>query len=258
MTFREGFGLFDVFRGGGGGGGGGGFDIGNLTNQLRDRANQVSNLSKELEQVTNDLRNTRNDLNNARNEIIRDEQRIQADIIQIRNDENKIAELTNQLEDLNNTYIDTDASMNVYYGQFKKFKYKYDVDENKIQELETEIANYNDYNGLHKNVAAQNDNLETETSTKKETYSADQKRAFYQDEQTNIIKNVNYYLLLVYYLVVIVVAYMMYVSSSMDLYQKIAVLIVLCAYPYFIQPLETFLYSKANYVYSLIAATPYS
>jgi hypothetical protein len=116
----------------------------------------------------------------------------------------------------------------------------------------TLIANY-------KNVVSENLLLEKQIQENANNYTADDSKTFYKTQQYSYQLLINTILTWVFYIVVVCLAiYLGFYDRTLSMYVKAGIIIILLAYPYFIEYLEFMVYFIAKLAYSFLYGVPFT
>jgi hypothetical protein len=113
-------------------------------------------------------------------------------------------------------------------------------------------ANYN-------NVVSENLLLEKQIQENANNYTADDSKTFYKTQQYSYQLLINTILTWVFYIVVVCLAiYLGFYDRTLSMYVKAGIIIILLAYPYFIEYLEFMVYFIAKLAYSFLYGVPFT
>lgn len=106
-------------------------------------------------------------------------------------------------------------------------------------------------------VKKQNEKLDDQLKKLKERNSTDFQRTKYENKTISTYSFVNSALLWVFYLVVLVVAVLIFRTSAVGLYAKVAIIVAFLIYPFIVNSAERILYKLLSYSYALMSGTVY-
>jgi len=89
--------------------------------------------------------------------------------------------------------------------------------------------------------------IDTYSNTNQGNRTNDQ-RIYYQQEQMNFINNINLGLFVIYFILVSVCLYIIYYKQSITIYIKLAILVGIVLYPFFIMNLEYLIYFLISFI----------
>ena len=114
-------------------------------------------------------------------------------------------------------------------------------------------------NANYKNVVNENILLEKQIQENTNNYTADDSKTFYKTQQYSYQKLINTILTWVFYIVVVCLAiYLGFYDRTLSMYVKAGIIIILLAYPYFIEYLEFMVYFIAKLTYSFFYGVPFN
>ena len=113
-------------------------------------------------------------------------------------------------------------------------------------------ANYN-------NVVSENILLEKQIQENTNNYTADDSKTFYKTQQYSYQLLINGILWWVFYIAVVYLAiYLGFYDRTLSMYVKAGIIVILLAYPYFIEYLEFMVYFIAKLAYSFFYGVPFN
>jgi uncharacterized coiled-coil protein SlyX len=97
-------------------------------------------------------------------------------------------------------------------------------------------------------IKIQNNALVDTYSNENQGNRTNDQRIYYQQEQMNFINNINLGLFIIYFILLLVCLYILYYKQSISIYIKLAILVGIVLYPFFIMDLEYLIYFLISFI----------
>jgi len=159
-------------------------------------------------------------------------------------------------EELDNAYHDLENSRTVYKQQ-KKYLTELQKNTENIQTdiqknaetLDSAASNILDSSkslntvleSIYNSISGQNSLLDTTNRTNEQTYSTDGSKVAYKTDSFQLLHILQFVFLIVYYFLFCIILYYFY-SININLYAKIAILLILFFYPFYIYNVQYYIY----------------
>ena len=107
-------------------------------------------------------------------------------------------------------------------------------------------------------ILIQNTILEKQINKLNETYSTDEKKAYYINEKVQLLNKVNYFFFILYYILVILLSiFLLLTNKTLSYTVKICIIVLLGIYPLIAVFIEKQIYEYLRFLYYLIKGEPY-
>jgi hypothetical protein len=107
-------------------------------------------------------------------------------------------------------------------------------------------------------ILIQNTILEKQINKLNETYSTDEKHAYYINQKVLYLNKVNYFLFILYYILVILLSiFLLLTNKTLSFKVKISIILLLGIYPLIAVFIEKQIYGYLRFLYYLIKGEPY-
>jgi DNA repair exonuclease SbcCD ATPase subunit len=114
----------------------------------------------------------------------------------------------------------------------------------------------NDNVKYYNEIVDENRKLDTEIQKTKNSYSTDDQKVNYQNQQLYIVNNAIFYMSMFYFTLLAILLYYLYYNKNVSFYMKLAMIVGVLIYPYIILPFERFLLYLGKYILSFIQGNP--
>lgn len=110
---------------------------------------------------------------------------------------------------------------------------------------------------LYDAVSSQNYTLDNHLQEKKNTYTTDDQKVYYQLKHNTVLFTLNFYLLITYYAFLILFAYLFHRKNPlMSIYLKLFILFLIAIYPWVISHIEYYAYYSWVFITAVIHGNP--
>lgn len=123
--------------------------------------------------------------------------------------------------------------------------------------LAFQIQILNNYTTLHNKVKTENDRIDKTYDKIKNEHSADSQKSKYVELSQKILKNIYLYSLVIYMVLSLVLCVLIY-YKPFTLTMKIAFIVIILGFPFYIFFLENITYKISIYLYNLTLSTVYT
>ena len=107
-------------------------------------------------------------------------------------------------------------------------------------------------------ILIQNTILEKQINKLNETYSTDEKQAYYINQKVQNLNKVNYFLFILYYILVILLSiFLLLTNKTLSYKVKISIILLLGIYPIVANFIQKQIYGYLRFLYYLIKGEPY-
>ena len=127
--------------------------------------------------------------------------------------------------------------------------------ENSIINFQQQV--YNNYSLLYDKVKTENTQIENAFDGIKNVNSANGQKSKYVYQSTQILQRIYEVLFWIYLVLAIGLSVVIYMFSKQSLYMKIFFILVVVLFPFYIYPLERYMFEILRYLYSLVLSVVY-
>jgi hypothetical protein len=113
------------------------------------------------------------------------------------------------------------------------------------------------YTLLYDKVKAENDRITKTYDVIKNANSASGQKSKYVNQSTQILQKIYYVLFWIYLVVAVGLSVVIYMYSKQGLYMKVFLILLVLLFPFYIYPLEIFVFEILRYLYSLVLSVVY-
>jgi len=113
------------------------------------------------------------------------------------------------------------------------------------------------YTLLYDKVKAENDRITKTYDVMQNANSASGQKSKYVNQSTQILQKIYYVLFWIYLVVAVGLSVVIYMYSKQGLYMKVFLILLVLLFPFYIYPLEIFVFEILRYLYSLVLSVVY-
>jgi len=113
------------------------------------------------------------------------------------------------------------------------------------------------YKMLLSKVTKENEQLANSFDYMKNESSADGQKSKYVNQSTQILEKIYNVLFWIYLVVAVGLSVVIYMYSKQGIYMKVFFILLVLIFPYYIYPLENFVFEIMRYLYSLVLSVVY-
>jgi hypothetical protein len=143
------------------------------------------------------------------------------------------------------TKTDLDSVINVISGN------------REISMIQYQTQVLNNYTMLLDKVTKENEQLANSFDYMKNQSSADGQKSKYVNQSTQILEKIYNVLFWIYLVVAVGLSVVIYMYSKQGIYMKVFFILLVLLFPYYIYPLENFVFEIMRYLYSLVLSVVY-
>jgi hypothetical protein len=229
--------------------------------RIHNRQNEINNLQNEINILNGQINNINAQISYAESK----DSVIQSNI---NNDNSKISDLTGQIRNLTYERDMLIISLNLKEKELIMILNSNELSNTYINSQQQELNNLAiDISGsiidnqtytrnFFNNIKIQNASIQKSNSQQADQYQTRFQKEYYETEQTNYVKSINFYLFFSYYLLLLIfIIILIFIQKTMLLYKKVIWAILLGIFPFIIMYIEEFIMYLVRSLLEIIQTT---
>jgi chromosome segregation ATPase len=223
-----------------------GYDVVGLRNQVRNSYSQIQSLESSINQYNNKNKDAVKKIDSLKSE--------QSSLT------TQVKDLSKQQAELTDAYKKETKQAEIATTEYDGVQEGFREGASGIQQhvIDLEQASLEGRVNLYNAIYAQNDTLANQKQNTQNSYTTDDQKVNYVQQQLDSIGSLGFYMLIAYYIVVFLSIYFLYISTAVGRSVKILIFLVFVAYPWVIYLLEEWIYFVVVFILNTLSGNVFT